>query len=415
MAKNHRIKRSKNIGGGSFKARPHPVAIILSILVVAGLVYLGASIYEPVYNFVMSLGSSEPSEVSEPDADEPGSDVSEPSETTPLPPEPDTLTAPTDLRAVYLPFETAADIATAKRFIDGVGDDINAVMVEIKNSQGQILYGTRNENAISWGAVSDRTIDLPGIVKLLKDKGLHLIVRMHVFSDPIAARADRENYPIKYQNSEMLWLDNYQDRGGKPWLNPYVPEVRQYLIDIAREAVEIGAVMVVMDSARFPDDMTGSATFGPASEGISRAQALKTFFDEADAALEPLGARVSAYIPATMIGSPQRESRYGGNPLAISNNIVLGILPELLETGYLAEGMIITRPATDLSKMVKEVLDYAKTQPGSNSPIIIPMLGASPSGVVPMTKNLLDTQTAASKDSGNPEYILYSQDGVYPF
>jgi hypothetical protein len=93
---------------------------------------------------------------------------------------------------------------------------------------------------------------------------------------------------------------------------------------------------------------------------------------------------------------------------------VLGILPELLETGYLAEGVTVTRPATDLSKMVQEVLNYAKSQPVTPPANIIPMLGASPAGVVPMTKEKVDIQINAARESGNDEYILYAANGIYP-
>ncbi|MDR2932098.1 MAG: putative glycoside hydrolase, partial [Oscillospiraceae bacterium] len=263
MAKHYKIKRYKKTGGHTYKARPHPLTVLLCIVLVGGLVYLGIVIYQPVYDFVMSIGQDSADDAGMAQSGDPAVSAEPPVASQPDPdPEPEPPQTVNGLTAVFMPFDIAADAAQAKAFIDRLDSATNAVMVEIKNSQGQLLYDTKVARALEWEAVSDKLIDLSGIAAMLREKDKHLIVRMHAFSDPIAARGDRELNAIKYQNSDMLWLDNYADRGGKPWLNPYVPEVRSYLIEVATEAVGIGAAMVVMDSVRFPDDMTGSASFG---------------------------------------------------------------------------------------------------------------------------------------------------------
>ena|GEM_PF-388242 len=418
--KKYKIKRYKKISAGSQKAGRRPVTVVIFIIILAGLVYLGMVLFKPVSEFIMSINtdltagmqSSRVLEEEAPLSVAEGDKTEQNAESKPEPVKP--VRVVQNIGAVYIPFEIASDTEAVKAFIAAVPAGTNTLMIEIKNSQGQILYDTKTEKAIEWEAVSDKKIDIPAIVKLLKSKNMHLAVRMHAFSDPIAARGNREINAIKYQNTDVLWLDNFANSGGKPWLNPYIPDVRQYLLDIAKEAVELGAVMVIMDSVRFPDDMTNTATFGEQAAETSRGSILSEFIDEARAAIDPLGARVALYVPCTAIEQPQRDQRYGGNPLDISENIILGILPEQLETGYLAPGVNVTRPGTDLSKTIQEVLHYAKTQPVAKPSVILPMLSGNPQSVVPMTNEKITAQITACAESGNSEYILYSPDGVYP-
>jgi hypothetical protein len=204
----------------------------------------------------------------------------------------------------------------------------------------------------------------------------------------------------------MLWLDNFQDRGGKPWANPFAGSVQEYLTELALELAEMGAAMVVLDGLRFPDDMTGSAFYGRDSNPAARAAALSGFVARVEDMLEPIGVRTAVHFPATAIGHVNRGARYGGNPLELADTIVLSILPEDLAEGYLADGVFVTRPAADLGAMVSEVLAYAQSQ-SQNS--LIPMLRGQMSGELALSREQMDAQLSAVRD----EFVLFAGTGRY--
>jgi hypothetical protein len=385
---------------------------VLAVVGIAALVFVGISIYEPVYTFIMSLGErvedrQEQSSLAEPESSLPESSVSEP-EPEPEPKLPEIVG---DLRASYLPAATLTGDIPA--FLATLPADINAVMVDLKNSQGQLLYRSANPRALEWQAVAEGAIELSALADTLKAEGYYLIARMQTFSDPVAARGDRALNPIKYQNSDMLWLDNYADQGGKPWLNPYTPGARSYLVELAVEMAQQGAVMVVLDGMRFPDDATGSATFGDAAQGVGRDAILKTFLAEMDEALAAFGVRSALALPATAVDHVYKAARYGGSPLALGADcVMLSILPGELATGYLAEGVAVTRPTVDIGATVSEVLAFTKGK-AVDDVVIIPLLRGDMAGETPLTADQMAAQLAAAQTAAGDEYVLYAPGGQY--
>lgn len=384
MSMHHKIKRYKK-GGGVYRARPHPVFVVFLVVLVAALVFLGTIIYQPVSNFIMSLGNWEPV-------------VMEPS----YPPEsiglsgveslPDTVSEAEQqipkpvhgVQAVYLPYSIANNNTDLDSFIEKAAQTGNAVMVDIKDSQGQVLFNTTNEYAVQWEGVIANPVDLRALSQKLKDKNLHLVVRMSLFSDPIAARGHRETNAILYQGSYTLWLDNTPDNGGKPWTHPYSDEVLQYNIQLASEAVDAGAALVVLDNVQFPNDVTNSATFGDTG-GVSRSDAMSAFVAAMQSALEAKGARTAVYLPASAVINPESvpDTRYGGSATAIlGSSVILGLQESSSAPGVLSEA---------LSKAKESI-------PGET--VIIPLLPGNVSEDI-------------RKSAGDGDIILYSEDGGY--
>ncbi|MCL2056367.1 MAG: putative glycoside hydrolase [Oscillospiraceae bacterium] len=394
----HKIKRGR-MDRGPYRAAPHPLSVIIGIVLAVALVFVGISAYGPISSFIMGLGERVTPQLPADDTAQPEPEPTPPPQPQPPQPKPEPAAPqpPEELRAVYMPFSAALDSASALEFLRGLPDGINAVMLDVKNNQGRILYRTTNETAINWGAPAEQMIDLASLTKILNEGGYYLIARMQTFSDPICARGDRVRNAIHYGNSEMLWLDNFRDQGGKPWSNPYAQPVRDYLCDIAVELAQSGAAMVVLDGMRFPDDMTGSAFYGRDAARQSRADALKAFVSQAEKALSPLGARTALHIPAIAVGHTFRDARYGGSPLDLAGEVMISILPEDLAEGYLAEGVFVTRPAADPAATVSQTLDYIKTQ--NENTRIIPLLRA-------LTDEQTQAQLNALAEHLIKEYVL---------
>ena len=415
MARQYKIKRYHK-SGGTYRAKPHPVTVVLTVIGIILLIFVGISIYEPVYNFIMGNFSSTPPAVEPIPEPEPASSQAEVAE-----PEPEPIPAASEVRAVFLPVATAKDPAALEAFLTSLeGTEINTVMVDIKDAAGNILYNTANAQAMEWGAVLAAPLDLAGLSASLEAKGLSLAVRMHTFQDPLAARANRDN-AIQYRDSEWLWYDAAESAGGKPWLNPYSDGAREYITSLVLEVADMGAKLVVMDSVQFPVGSEANATFGAQSAGFARADILRSFMDNLNSALQEKQARAAAYVTATaMTQEYENQTRYGGSPLAAAGGYVVpGVLPYQFGTDFSYGNVTIAQPVAEPGKAVEGALSlFLDEHPlAGENPTYIPLLQGGNEGETnaasPYTKAQIDAQIDAVKARDISEYILFATDGSY--
>lgn len=420
MARNkHRIRHYYGDKAGTYRAKPHPLTIIFVVALLAGLAYLGTVIYQPAYDFIMNVGkpADAGSSVPENTEPEPSSAAGEenPREKEPEQPVPEFA----KLKAVYIPHETAVNPAGLDAFIAGLeGTAINAVMVDVKNAEGYLLFRSANAQAQKWNLVSPDAIDLAALAKKLEEKGLYLAVRMCAFRDPKAARAGRLDYAINYQDSDFLWLDAASEQGGMPWLNPYSLVTQDYLDSIAIEAVDAGAKLVLLENVQFPDNSGVYATFGRNAIAMSRSEILQSFMSNLSKLAGEKGARAVAVYTTLEVAQEQgKDVRYGGNPLNIAGGMVaVNVSPSQFGGDYSGGGLQIEKPLSDPDAAVATSLDYAKRSVGGDIKIIPVLQGGNDQ---PFNENRLYTaeqlaaQIKAAGDFGADEYILYNANGQY--
>jgi len=420
MAKQHKIRRYYR-NGNTFKARPHPITVILSLLGIGLLVFVGISIYTPVYNLIM--GNYEPSR--RPDPSQPDISAQEPVSQPQSEPDPDpgpVAVAIADLKAAYLPMDKAKDSAAREQFLAALPEGVDTVMVDLKDRQGNVLFDTKNESALSWGAVAAEPLSLSGLAADLERKGLKLAARMPAFCDQLAAAGDRE-IAILYQGTEYRWLDASADAGGKAWLNPYAAGAREYIADLAVEAVEAGAVLVMLEEVQFPAGSDSpNASFGVDTTANPRGKALADFVQETTARVESAGGRLAVYVSAvSLTQSDANQVRYGGSPLhMVGNTLALGLLPYQFAGGYDAEGLVIDSPYQFPSATVATALEYAQGQLAllekHKDTVVIPLLQG---GAEPAINNMqldsfqLLSQIQAVEQAGCGGYILHQTAGDY--
>ena len=376
MAKQKKIKRYTE-RQRTFKARPRPLRVILTVLLLAGLVGFGIFLYQPVKDFVSQTISPPP--LSEPEAlpVPPQPSSAESSEPLP-PPQPE---APDKIRALIMPGEAAANRDVWDAFIAQLPQSINTVLVEIKDSDGFVSVKSSETDAAKWEAVTENPLDLKELADYLKERGYHLAVRLAAFSDPIAARALREEGAVMYGDG-LTWLDNSPERGGKQWLNPYAPRAREYLVSLGAEAAKAGAVLVLYDRFQFPYDPTGTAIYGETG-GVTRHEMLAVFSNELRVALKPHGARASVYLPVGTLAQPEpnnNELYYGGSPLEfVPGEAALGMHPDFLTGATIEEklGRITEAKerADELDVRLMPVLTAAADAPHEQQIEIIEALG----------------------------------------
>jgi len=412
--KQHKIKHYFQ-KTGTYKARPHPITVIASVLGLALLVFLGVSIYQPVYDFITGNREPKPPASVLPEqsqADEPpvGSDGEAAKGSTPA------NTRQEALRMVYLPLETARDTQVLDRFIAGLTQGYgNTVLIDIKDAQGTVLFNTQNPQALEWGVVSPDPIDLPALNARLEQSGYGLAVRMPAFRDPLAPVSDR-SIAVTYQNTDYRWLDAAADAGGQAWLNPYAGGARKYLTDLGAEAVRMGAKLVILQDVQFPwGSNSPNAGFGAEAGSMTRSAALSRFVNEITAEVEKEGGRLGVYLSALTLTQPTfNEVLYGGSPLEmLGNTLVLGVMPSEFGSGFEAEGLKLEAPAENPAATVTTLLAYAKGLLASHNREdiqVIPMLQGGPAPDSAAVAAMIE----AAEVAGYGEYLLYQAEGDYP-
>jgi hypothetical protein len=141
---------------------------------------------------------------------------------------------------------------------------LNAVVLDAKDYMGTVNYPTQAKLAVDTGAAKDPPIpDFFRAIRFAHAKGIHVIARIPCFHDPWAAA-----------HAQRVSLMN---REGRPfemgWIDPANPEAQDYVVDLVKEVVGLGADEVQLDYVRFPVQSRGIqyAAMPPADGHRSRA------------------------------------------------------------------------------------------------------------------------------------------------
>lgn len=190
------------------------------------------------------------------------------------------------VKALYVSAETAANDAAWQHILDLADTtEINAVVLDLKDSSGNVFFDTQNQTANAIGA--KRVLyDLNAKLKDLKDRNVYAIGRVVVFEDPILAGAKPE-LAIRDVTTGGLW----QTWNGLNWVNAHQRPVWQYNVDLATEAAKAGFDEIQLDYIRFPTDgLVGNMDFGPDYANESMEDAVAGFLRQMRDALKPTGA-----------------------------------------------------------------------------------------------------------------------------
>ena len=102
---------------------------------------------------------------------------------------------------------------------------------------------------MKYNASQNMIKDMPGTIKKLHQAGIYAIARITCFQDPILAQA-RPDLAIRRKSDGSIWLDNK----GLAWIDPSKQEGWDYILSIAKDALNQGFDEVNFDYIRFPSD-----------------------------------------------------------------------------------------------------------------------------------------------------------------
>ena len=186
----------------------------------------------------------------------------------------------------------AAQSAKRMRQLIAIADstEFNALVIDIKDEFG--LNYSSNDPSVTRNAGRAGVIpNLRALLDTLRAHRILAVARIVVFKDSVAARMNPE-WTIRRQDG-TLWRDGK----GMAWVNPYQPELWDYNITVAEEAVRLGFGEVQFDYIRFPEPYKAlPPQVFPARGTRTKEQALAAFLQLARARLAKLGVRTTADI-----------------------------------------------------------------------------------------------------------------------
>jgi len=162
------------------------------------------------------------------------------------------LRAKTEIKTVKALYLTAYSAGSSKKLTEIIDlinkTELNAVVIDIKDYSGKILYNSNLEWVKRFGAKENRLGQVREMIQKLHDNKIYVIARLTVFQDPLLA-SKKPEWAIKSKNGG-LWQDNK----GLNWVDPTRTEVWNYNLAIAKEAIGLGFDEINFDYVRFPSD-----------------------------------------------------------------------------------------------------------------------------------------------------------------
>ena len=131
---------------------------------------------------------------------------------------------------------------------------VNALVIDVKDESGRVLYDTEVSLAREVGAV-DVLFDIDRVVTQMDVRGLYKIARLVTFQDPIAARAIVEMAVFDAATGTSFRKRNQY------FLDPTDQQAREYALRLAEEVCAAGFDEIQFDYVRFPDGYPDTAVF----------------------------------------------------------------------------------------------------------------------------------------------------------
>lgn len=319
------------------------------------------------------------------------------------------------VKGVYVTAHSAggARLNTLLNLMDDTA--LNSMVIDIKDDNGYITYPTKTPELLKLGTTQKFISDIHALMTKLEAHKVYPIARIVVFKDTVLAKKHPE-FSYLHQDGS-LWANG----NGDSFVNPYMPEVWKYNVDIAKEAVSLGFKEIQFDYVRFPEGFekkADSLTFTKTDQ--SRVDAVAGFVKYAREQLEPLGVRVSVDIFGYAASVPAAEG-IGQDFVKISSDVhVISpmIYPSHYSTGWFDQQDPDKSPYATITGAMKDT--HKKLDPiGDKKPIIRPWIQDFTANwlgkghFIKYGKTEVEAQIKALHDAGVDEYLLWNAGNHY--
>lgn len=145
--------------------------------------------------------------------------------------------------------------------------EINAYVIDIKNDSGVIMYDS-DIDIVNKAKADTPGFDIREVTKKLHDNNIMVIARMVTFKDSTITKYNPD-LAIKTASGSVF-------NANSMWLDATKKEAWDYIVDIAKEAIQFGFDEIQFDYIRFPETSLYDYKLD-LKEGMSRSDVIEGF------------------------------------------------------------------------------------------------------------------------------------------
>lgn len=304
-------------------------------------------------------------------------------------------------------FDALVEICTAT--------EVNAMVIDVKTDKGEITF--TNEIAMADELeISENIIpDIRGVIETLNENGIYPIARIVAFKDDGAWEKMPELY-IKNEDGS-IWRDSSKLKSA--WLNPYNKDSWDYILEIAKGAIDIGFKEIQFDYIRFDtSSRLKDADFGDTMDK-SRIEIITEFTKYAAEKIHGWGAYVSADVYGTIIASRVDAEIVGQDYKAMSSYLDY-ICPMVYPSHYANNTFGIDYPDMNPYEVILSAMNLSNEALSENTDaaVVRPWLQGFTAAYlktnyIPYTAEEIRTQIQAVYDSELSEWIIWNPSSNY--
>lgn len=308
--------------------------------------------------------------------------------------------------------------------------ELNAMVIDIKDDYGYLTFKP-HEDSPYYPYSQPYIKEVSELLKTLEENEIYPIARIVVFKDTVLAEEKPE---WSYTNNGKLWKNSR----GEAFVNPFLPEVWEYNVGVAKLAAEMGFKEIQFDYVRFPEgfekrDRTlqysmGSYTPVEIKDANGkvidkdmvqpRVTAVTDFVAYAKKALEPYQVKVSVDIFGYTATLPEAPG-IGQNFTKISEHV--DVISSMIYPSHWTSYFGIAKPDREPYRLVQE---YAKVENEKlaelkNKPISRPWIQdftaswLGKGNYIKYGAKEVEAQIKALNEAGIWEYLIWNANNNY--
>ncbi|MBQ8013858.1 MAG: hypothetical protein IJ257_05635 [Treponema sp.] len=336
-----------------------------------------------------------------------------------------------DRKAIYVSPHKLVDKKGIEKYKKIILDNkLDAIVIDMKDDFGALHFEPNDDIVRDKGYISRYKIDLPTFVPMMKENGIYLIARIVTFKDENLAKYGKKQYAVWDKSLNKPWkgISGYEkvkdDEGNETgavktnyydevWVDPYCPEVWEYVAHIAQDLISQGFDEIQFDYIRFPTDgkNMANANFRWRSEGMDKESALVSF-------LRYARANIDAPIGIDIYGANgwYRSGTRTGQDVELLAEYIDVVCP-MFYPSHFEQTFLNYAPASERPYRVYYYGTYRNTVIGRNKLIIRPWVQAFYLNVsydrAYYNENYVRQEIFGVRDSVNRGYMYWNQSGRY--
>lgn len=291
--------------------------------------------------------------------------------------------------------------------------ELNAIVVDVKEDNGFMTFKSTTPKLQTLATMMNYIRDPKAAINTLRANRIYPIARIVVFKDTSLSRKHPE---WSFRNPDgSIWRNGR----GESFVNPYVKEVWDYNIEVAKEAAKLGFQEIQFDYVRFPEGFEKRAdSLNYVTDNRTRTQAVTEFVQYAKEKLSPLGVEVSVDIFGYAAAVPAAEG-IGQDFNLISSHVDVicpMVYPSHYSTGWYGSKVPDAAPYVTIDGAMKDTIEKLETL-GESKPTIRPWIQDFTASWIPghiqYGKREVEAQIKAMYDNGIYEFLLWNAGNTY--